>query len=78
MMREYQARAAEDGLPVWLEATTEKSMRLYLQFGWELVEEMVLGKGKAKADGTLTKKGGEGVKIWAMVWWPTTKTTISQ
>jgi ribosomal protein S18 acetylase RimI-like enzyme len=69
IMRECQARAAKEGLPVWLEATTEKSMKIYSNLGWELVEEMVLGKGKAKADGAL-EKGGEGVKFWAMVWWP--------
>ena len=69
IMREYQARAAKDGLPLWLEATTEKSMKIYSKLGWEVVEAMVLGKGKATADGTL-QKGGEGVRVWAMVWWP--------
>ena len=69
IMRRYQEIASREQLPIWLEATTAKSMRLYSKLGWETVEEMVIGKGKASADG-LQCKGGEGVKIWGMVWWP--------
>jgi len=69
MMRRYQEIASHDQLPIWLEATTAKSMKIYEKLGWEVVEEMVLGKGAANADGNRCK-GGEGVKIWGMVWWP--------
>ena len=69
IMRKYQERASRDQLPIWLEATTAKSMKIYANLGWEVVDEITLGKGKASADG-LQCKGGEGVKVWAMVWKP--------
>lgn len=67
IMREYQARAAKEGVPLWLEATTRYSMRLYERLGFKIVDEMVLGKGKVDADG-LECKGSEGVTIWGMIW----------
>jgi hypothetical protein len=69
IMRSYQSRAADALLPIWLEATTEKSRDVYLHLGWVVVEEMVLGKGQAGADGE-PKMDGEGARMWAMVWWP--------
>ena len=57
-------------MPIWLEATTPRSRDVYLKLGFEVVEEIVLGKGKAGEDGR-AKKGGEGVKVWAMIWRPT-------
>jgi hypothetical protein len=69
IMTRYQEIASRDQLPIILEATTTKSMRLYSKLGWEVVDEMVLGKGEASADG-LQCKGGDGVKIWGMVWRP--------
>src|SRR5271155_3675415 len=67
IIREYQARAAKEGVPLWLEATTAYSMRLYEGLGFRIVDEMVMGKGKVGSDG-LECKGGEGVAIWGMVW----------
>ena len=70
-------------MPIWLEATTMRSRDVYLKLGFKVVEEMVLGKGEAGADGR-AKKGGEGVKIWAMIWRPpgnnspSTQRTIAQ
>jgi GNAT superfamily N-acetyltransferase len=69
LIRKCQERARSEGVPAWLEATTENSQRLYARLGFQVVERMVLGKGVAAADGTQCK-GGEGVPIWAMVWWP--------
>jgi hypothetical protein len=69
LMRKYQELGARDGVPVVLEATTEKSMNTYRNLGWELVEEMTLGKGTTGPDG-LPCKGGQGVKLWGMIWWP--------
>lgn len=69
IMRSFQEMAARDQLPIWLEATTEKSMNLYQNLGWEVVGEGLLGEGKANADG-IRCKGGEGVKIWGMIWRP--------
>lgn len=69
LMRELQDVARKDGLPLWLEATTESSRRLYERLGFEIVEQMTLGTGEAAADGSL-QKGGEGVPVWGMIWWP--------
>lgn len=67
LMREYQARAEKEGVPIWLEATTAYSMRLYERLDFRVVDEMVLGKGKVDANG-LKCKGGDGVKVWGMIW----------
>lgn len=69
IMRKYQEIAFQDPLPIWLEATTETSMNIYLKLGWEVVDVIVLGKGKAKPDGSRCKNG-EGLKDWGMIWWP--------
>jgi len=72
LLRKAQERGEKEGLPVWLEATTDYSMKLYSSLGFELVEPMVLGKGKVGSDGR-PKKDGEGVTCYAMVWWPPKK-----
>jgi hypothetical protein len=69
LIRNIQAQAARDQLPVWLEATTAYSHLLYQKLGFDTVDEIILGKGKAAPDGT-EAKGGGGVKIWGMIWWP--------
>ncbi|MCJ1434316.1 hypothetical protein MMC27_003683 [Xylographa pallens] len=69
LIRRYQAIAAREGYAIWLESTTSHSVGIYAHLGFEIVEEMILGKGKAAADGT-AKKNGEGLKFWAMVWRP--------
>jgi hypothetical protein len=56
-------------LPIWLEATTERSRKLYLSLGFEDVEEVTIGVGEAAADGSM-EIGGQGVTLWAMIWWP--------
>lgn len=56
-------------LPIWLEATTVRSRDIYLSMGFEQMEEITIGEGKAAPDG-ISQKGGPGVTIWAMVWWP--------
>jgi GNAT superfamily N-acetyltransferase len=72
LIRRLQERAQEEGLPVWLEATTEYSSRVYAKLGFERVETVILGKGHADADGTALKDGC-GVPIYCMVWWPEKK-----
>lgn len=71
LVRAIQEKVQQEDelLPLWLEATTEKSMRLYSRAGFEVGGEMHLGKGWADADG-MSKEGGEGVMVWGMVWWP--------
>lgn len=54
---------------MWLEATAAKSHALYEKLGFETTEVLVLGSGEVDEDGT-TRRGGGGVSIWAMVWWP--------
>jgi hypothetical protein len=77
MLKDIQARAQAEGIPVWLEATTPYSKQLYERLGFETVEDVVLGKGKAGPDG-LKKAGGEGVTVAAMIWWPDGKRTIKE
>lgn len=74
LIRDIQAQAARDQLPVWLEATTSYSHQLYQKLGFDTVGEIVLGKGKAAPDGT-EAEGGDGVKIWGMIWWPQKEST---
>jgi ribosomal protein S18 acetylase RimI-like enzyme len=75
LIRYWQDVATRDKVPLWLEATTEKSMRVYTRCGFEIVELMFLGKGRVGKDGMLPKKGDGkdelgGVPLWGMVWWP--------
>jgi ribosomal protein S18 acetylase RimI-like enzyme len=69
LMEEVKEGAGREGMPVWLEATTERSRNLYARLGFEDLGEIVLGKGQVGADGE-RKKGGEGVRIWPMIWRP--------
>ena len=69
LIGKVQAKAREEGLPVWLEATTEYSRGVYAKLGFEAVGTVVLGEGSVGADG-LVKTGGSGVPIYCMVWWP--------
>ncbi|KAK4541434.1 hypothetical protein LTR36_008035 [Oleoguttula mirabilis] len=69
LIRCAQERARAEGVPLWLEATTEYSWGLYASLGFETVERVVLGEGVAAADGT-REVGGPGVPVWGMVWWP--------
>lgn len=69
LIGKLQERAGAEGLPVWLEATTEHSAGVYAKLGFERCGTVVLGKGKVGADG-LGKVGGEGVSIYCMIWWP--------
>lgn len=72
LIRRLQERAEEEGVPVWLEATTEYSSKVYAKLGFEGVGTVVLGEGRAGADGNMLV-GGEGVRIYCMVWWPEKK-----
>ena len=69
LMSEVRDKCKREGMSCWLESTTEGSKRLYERLGWKTVEEIVLGKGEVGPDG-LVKEGGEGVKIWGMLYRP--------
>ena len=65
----YQEKATKDDLPVWLEATTPHSRDIYGRQGFQIVQEMRLGKG-THAESGRKEKGGNGVPLWAMIWRP--------
>lgn len=65
----WQELATRDQIPIWLEATTSYSMKIYESLGFETVDKMVLGRGKADETGQQCQ-GGDGVPIWAMIWRP--------
>lgn len=69
LLAHIQDRARGDGRPIWLEATTDYSRKLYSKHGFTVVGDVVLGKGMVSSDG-LPKKNGEGITIWSMFWRP--------
>lgn len=69
LIRLRQAVAKEDGLPIWLEATTAKSRDVYAKCGFETVGEINLGVGSHASTG-LREKGGSGLVVYAMIWRP--------
>ncbi|PVH88973.1 hypothetical protein DL98DRAFT_508815 [Cadophora sp. DSE1049] len=69
LIRKFQDIAQKDGLPIWIEGTTDNSARVYAKCGFELIERITVGQGVVDADGKV-KKGGEGVVTRAMIWWP--------
>jgi GNAT superfamily N-acetyltransferase len=69
MVRRLQERAAGEDAPVWLEATSVASARLYAKLGFKSVGMVILGKGVAAADGS-KEQGGGGVPVDCMVWRP--------
>jgi ribosomal protein S18 acetylase RimI-like enzyme len=62
LVRKVQERAALEkegkGVPVWLEATTEKSWKIYEKLGFETVECVRFGKGMVDKEG-FEKRDGE-------------------
>jgi GNAT superfamily N-acetyltransferase len=69
LVRHYQEIAENAQLPIWIEAGTEYSMRLYLKLGFELFEELRYAVGTSDENGR-DLEGGKGVTIWGMVWKP--------
>jgi ribosomal protein S18 acetylase RimI-like enzyme len=67
VVRNKQVQARQEGVPIWLEATTERSRRVYEKCGFETVGSFVLGKGNFAADGE-REVGGPGAEVWAMLW----------
>ena len=69
LVRRLQERAANEDAPVWLEATTESSARLYAKLDFKSVGKVILGQGVAAADGS-KQQGGICVSVDCMVWRP--------
>ncbi|KAJ5745257.1 hypothetical protein N7520_010439 [Penicillium odoratum] len=69
IMRDHQYTARAENVPIWLEATSPSSRKLYLSLGFEEIEEIILGKGKVDPN-AIVQPGGPGIPLYAMVWWP--------
>lgn len=69
LVRHYHEIAGKLGLPIWWEAGAEHCWKLYKRLGFVTVDEIMVAKGKAGADGN-AQVGGEGVRIWGMIWRP--------
>jgi len=69
LLKRLQERAAKEDAPVWLEATTVGSARLYAKLGFKSVGTVVLGQGVAAHDGS-KEQGGSGVPVNCMIWRP--------
>jgi hypothetical protein len=65
----FLERARDEGVPAWLEATTPQAVKLYENFGFRVVEEIVVGQSKVDAHGWPSADGeGAGVTAWAMIY----------
>jgi hypothetical protein len=62
----FVQRAKEEGIPVWLEATSLHSKNVYEKLGFKVVEELKVGRGSSDRKGNLVD-GGEGVSMWTMI-----------
>ncbi|KAF2684076.1 hypothetical protein K458DRAFT_431680 [Lentithecium fluviatile CBS 122367] len=77
---ELQARAQEEGKPIWIEASAPNAHRVYLKCGFEDVgvdgvgsagKGFRMGVGEADDKGDRCRgEGAVGVPVWPMVWWP--------
>ncbi|KAM5352084.1 hypothetical protein ACJ41O_004807 [Fusarium nematophilum] len=69
-LTEYvQDEARKAAKPIWLEATSRYSTNQFQRLGFELVEDIRMGRGKVNAKGK-KEAGGEGILITTMIWWP--------
>lgn len=67
VVKPFLRRAKEEGFAVWLEATTKYAMAIYEHYGFVVVEELTIGKGRRDKDGW-PQTGGPGVTAWAMIY----------
>jgi hypothetical protein len=67
----YLHRAKAEGLPVWIEAGNARARDVYAYLGFEVLEELRMGEGTHRADGSLadTRNGDDapGVPVWFMI-----------
>ena len=63
----FLAKARDEDVPVWLEATDPRAVAVYEHYGFRVCEVLAVGVGRVGADGW-PKVGGEGVKWWGMLW----------
>lgn len=65
----YLHKAKEADVPIFLEASSQESKDEFEARGFEAVEQTAVGQGRVDARGWPTE-GGEGVKVWGMVYNP--------
>lgn len=66
VIRPFLERAREDGVPAWLISVDLHAVEVYEHYGFRVYAKMIVGKGKAGADGW-PEENGEGFAVWAMV-----------
>lgn len=67
VMKPMLAMAKERGWLSCLEATSSHARDVYKHFGFEIIEEVHVGKGEVDRSGH-REEGGEGVSMWVMVY----------
>jgi hypothetical protein len=67
IIQPFLDRARAEGVPAWLEAVDEHSVKVYEHFGFRLVEKITLGRGKHNSLGW-PEEGGEGFSGWCMIY----------
>ncbi|KAK5081695.1 hypothetical protein LTR05_007828 [Lithohypha guttulata] len=65
----YLDKAKSADVPIFLEASSLESKNEFLSWGFKAVEEVAVGQGKVDSRGWPTQ-GGEGVKVWGMIYNP--------
>lgn len=66
LIETYLQKAQEEGVPAWVEATSEHSRDVYTHLGFKMAEIVRLAVGKADKDG-FRKEGGEGIAVYGMI-----------
>jgi hypothetical protein len=66
LMKPWLEKAKAEGVPVWLEATHDRAVRLYERHGFEMVEAITFGVGSVNEDGW-PEEGGKGVTGYCMI-----------
>jgi ribosomal protein S18 acetylase RimI-like enzyme len=77
LISDLQARAQEEGKPIWLESSSQGSRKLYLRCGFLDVPVDDGEVGIAVGVGEVNERGEKcegsaavGVRLYPMVWWP--------
>ena len=66
LVEPYLQLAQEEGIPVFLEASNAHARDVYTHFGFQTVEEVVVGVGHIDEEGSIVA-GGRGVTLYAMM-----------
>lgn len=69
LIRKFQEKAAKEKLPIWTEASSPGSHRVYKRCGFKDVRMIYVGKGSVDEKG-FKQKGGSGVPVATLVWMP--------